>query len=240
MFDDDPADPMPESPSVDIEETKTTTTTTATIAAPKPPKIQSKPINTNKLAVSDVQEDPKFELPTDKTFVRYGDLVSLYDQLGSCGFLNADGVIDDSLRVLKRRNGELPDKFRDCVFQIMPSQQYAAQKEFRKKVLLLQLAVQEEEENEAIGDANSIKAEPDDDEGYYESLQDSATKEVEMNDEHNAEKIDNNTVLKYGQTVQLLHHKTKKYLTANVKRVASAEKDCQYMGVEDGGSAYSW
>ena len=238
MFDDDPADPMPESPSADIEETKTTTTTT--IAAPKPPKIQSKPINTNKLAVSDVQEDPKFELPTDKTFVRYGDLVSLYDQLGSCGFLNADGVIDDSLRVLKRRNGELPDKFRDCVFQIMPSQQYAAQKEFRKKVLLLQLAVQEEEENEAIGDASSMKAEPDDDEGYYESLQDSATKEVEMNDEHNAEKIDNNTVLKYGQTVQLLHHKTKKYLTANVKRVASAEKDCQYMGVEDGGSAYSW
>lgn len=167
--------------------------------------------------------------------------MSLYDQLGSGGFLNADGVIDDSLRVIKRKDGELPDKFRDCVFQIMPSQQYAAQKEFRKKVSALQLAV--EEEDQAMKDGTLVMTEAplgEDNEAYYESLQDSASKELEMNEEHNDEKIDNKVVLKYGQTIQLIHYKTKKYVTAQVKKVATAEKDCQYVGVEDGGSSYSW
>ena len=244
MFDDDPKESVPSSPS---EELKTTLSlpSAATAgagagagagAAPKPPPKPPLPKKEKKMTVT-TSIPAKFELPTDKSFVRYGDLVSLYDQLGSCGFLNADGVIDDSLRIIKRQDGELPDKFRDCVFMIMPSQQYAAQKEFRKKVLALQLAVMEEDEegNSAAG-SNVVE----DDEAYYESLQDSATKELEMNEEHNSEKIDHNTVLKYGQTVQLIHYKTKKYLTSNVKRVASAEKDCQYMGVEAGGSAYSW
>ena len=75
----------------------------------------------------------KFTLPTNRTFVRYGDCVSLFDQVGSHGFLNADGVIDDSLRIIVNSDGSVPDKFRDCVFTIMPSQQYAAQKAAAKR-----------------------------------------------------------------------------------------------------------
>ena len=36
----------------------------------------------------DVDGDtPKFELPTTRVFIRYGDSVTLFDQIGSCGFL---------------------------------------------------------------------------------------------------------------------------------------------------------
>ena len=177
----------------------------------------------------------KFTLPTNRTFVRYGDCVSLFDQVGSHGFLNADGVIDDSLRIIVNSDGSVPDKFRDCVFTIMPSQQYAAQKEFRKKVLQLQKAVAEEVEGVATNTAGA-----EEDEGYYMSLQESAERELEMNADHNAEKILADAVLKYGQVIQLMHNKTGKYVTANTKRVAVAEKDCQFAGLDDGGSAYSW
>jgi hypothetical protein len=213
---------------------------------PPPPKERktSAETKTSSIASSNTSkslntaEAPKFEIPTTKTFVRYGDLISLFDQLGSNGFLNADGVIDDSLRIIKRKDGHLPDKFRDCIFKIMPSQQYAAQKEFKKKVTALQDSVDEEVE---FGEEDPTGSSAQwNDEAYYESLQDSAAKELEMNEEHNSEKIDQNTVLKYGHTIQLIHYKTKKYVTADTKRVASAEKDCQYVGVENGGNAYSW
>jgi hypothetical protein len=177
----------------------------------------------------------KFTLPTTRTFVRYGDCVSLFDQMGSHGFLNADGVIDDSLRILVNTDGSVPDKFRDCVFSIMPSQQYAAQKEFRKKVRLLQKAVAEE-----VAGIAAIGAGAEEDEDYFMSLQESAERELEMNEEHNAEKILADAVLKYGQVIQLMHNKTGKYVTASTKRVAVAEKDCQFVGLDDGGSAYSW
>ena len=155
--------------------------------------------------------------------------------MGSHGFLNADGVIDDSLRIILNKDGSVPDKFRDCVFSIMPAQQYAAQKEFRKKVKHLQKAVAEE----IAGEADFVSG-AEEDEGYYMSLQESAERELDMNEEHNAEKILADAVLKYGQVIQLLHNKTGKYVTANTKRVATAEKDCQYVGLDEGGSAYSW
>lgn len=234
------ADMFGDESTFDIPTTRSTETKTElNLPASTPPPPKTKPPVSLINNIVETKPEPQFTIPIDKSFVRYGDLVSLFDQLGSTGFLNADGVIDDSLRIIRRENGALPDKFRDCIFKIMPSQQYAAQKEYRKKVLALQIEVDEEEENEGEQVPGSNRG-TEDDEGYYESLQDSAAKELEMNEEHNAEKIEHSTVLKYGHTIQLVHYKTKKYVTADAKRVAAAEKDCQYVGVEEGGSAYSW
>ena len=61
-----------------------------------------------------------------------------------------------------------------------------------------------------------------------------------MNGARNIEQCGTQTVLRYGHTIQLLHLKTNKYAMADVKRVATQEKDCQYVGVEEDGSMTSW
>lgn len=203
----------------------------STMQRPRPPPPEDPDQTSSGVADS----SPMFTLPTKRVFLRYGDCVTLFEKTASRGFLNADGVIDESLRIIKMRDGSVPDKIRDCVFKIMPSQQYSAQREFRKKVKLLQIAVAEE----VAGNSEDTTG-AEEDENYYMSLQESAERELEMNEEHNREKILNDTVVRYGQVVQLLHYKTNKYITADTKKVASAEKDCQYTGIEEGGSAYSW
>ena len=106
----------------------------------------------------------------------------------------------------------------------MPSQQYGAKKEFMQKVSSLAEDTGEVEEP-----------------SYYDSLHESMTKEAEMNNIRNDEMtISNQSVLRYGHTIQLLHVKTNKYVTADVKRIAPAEKDCQYVGVDESGSMTSW
>ena len=82
-------------------------------------------------------------------FIHYGDMVTLFNS-ESQGHLNADGVIDNSLRVLKQDHGDdvndqMPKKFRDCIFKIMPAQQYGARKEFLEKVAALESDDGEEE-----------------------------------------------------------------------------------------------
>ena len=161
-------------------------------------------------------------------FIHYGDMVTLFNS-ESQGHLNADGVIDNSLRVLKQDHGDdvndqIPKKFRDCIFKIMPAQQYGARKEFLEKVAALEIDDGEEPEAES----------------YYDSLHESMQKESEMNGARNIEQCGTQTVLRYGHTIQLLHLKTNKYAMADVKRVATQEKDCQYVGVEEDGSMTSW
>jgi hypothetical protein len=106
----------------------------------------------------------------------------------------------------------------------MPSQQYGARKEFIEKVTALESNPDREME----------------DPSYYDSLYESMTKETEMNETRNIAMTTTDSVVRYGHTIQLLHVKTNKYVTADPKKIATAEKDCQYVGVEEGGSAYSW
>ena len=157
-------------------------------------------------------------------FVYYGDLITLYTTKHK-GYLNADGVIDNSLRVLKNKNkGSTPQKYRDCIFQLMPSQQYGAKKEFIEKVTALESNPDREME----------------DPSYYDSLYESRMKETEMNETRNIAMTTTDSVVRYGHTIQLLHVKTNKYVTADPKKIATAEKDCQYCGVETDGSMTSW
>jgi len=129
------------------------------------------------------------------------------------------------MRVLKQEDAEtIPTKFRDCIFKIMPSQQYGAKKEFMEKVEAL---------STDDGEAEAVE--------YYDSLRESMVKETEMNAARNQDMTNvTQYVLRYGHTIQLLHIKSSKYVTADVKRVAPAEKDCQYIGVDDSGSMTSW
>ena len=155
-------------------------------------------------------------------FVYYGDLITLYTTKHK-GYLNADGVIDNSLRVLENKEST-PQKYRDCIFQLMPSQQYGAKKEFIEKVTALQSDLGAEAEETS----------------YYDSLYESRMKETEMNETRNIAMTTTDSVVRYGHTIQLLHVKTNKYVTADPKKIATAEKDCQYCGVETDGSMTSW
>jgi hypothetical protein len=157
----------------------------ATAAKPKPkpkPATKTAPLSSRSAGASALPK-LQFAFPSEASFVCYGDHISLFcdDERQARGFLNADGVIDNSMRVIAEKSGALPNKFRDCIFRVMPSQQYGAAKEFKKKVLALTKAVDEGK----IGEIEAGEEADKEEAAYFESLQESALKEEEMNMERN-------------------------------------------------------
>jgi inositol 1,4,5-triphosphate receptor type 1 len=61
-----------------------------------------------------------------------------------------------------------------------------------------------------------------------------AKEKLEKEEEQNGEKKDLIDALAYGDTVQLLHIKSNKFITVNPRLCANAETENKYVGVEDG------
>ena len=72
-------------------------------------------------------------------YIRYGDVICLHTLSFTKmhGFLQADGIIEDSMRVLVPsvtvNSKEYPTNIRPCLFRVMPMGQYAAQSEYEEK-----------------------------------------------------------------------------------------------------------
>ena len=109
-------------------------------------------------------------------YIRYGDIICLYTTSYNKhhGFLQADGIIEDSMRVVvpseKPQGLEFPSNIRKCLFQMMPMGQYAAQSEYEEKKQELEHLVGTDEDKD-----NNVK-------DYLDSLRESAEKE-KCNDE---------------------------------------------------------
>jgi len=71
--------------------------------------------------------------------LRYGDIISLCitDGPAYSGFLSTLGNIDSRVVVRPQaaeegRSGRIPNKFRDCLFQVCPMNRYLAQRQYAK------------------------------------------------------------------------------------------------------------
>lgn len=147
------------------------------------------------------------------SLLHIGDIISLY----SDGFLSTLGLVDDRcvLQPSKEEDCTLrdpPKKFRDCLFKVCIQNKYDVQTELWRAGFL--------------------------DEQMYKKLYAAAKSEQDTNHEKNQTK--RGTVVKYEDTIQLLHIKSNKYITVNAKAAAPEESDATRVYLDSNGNEGSW
>ena len=105
-----------------------------------------------------------------------------------------------------------PKRFRDCLFKVCFQHKYDVQNELWRSSHI--------------------------DEELYKKLYEAARQEQESNHEKNQQK--RGTVVKYEDTIQLLHIKSNKYITVNSGACAPEEKDTIRVYLDSNGNEGSW
>lgn len=147
------------------------------------------------------------------SLLHIGDIISLHHN----GFLSTLGLVDDRCVLQPDKNDQEnhehpPKKFRDCLFKVCIQHKYDVQGELWR--------------------AGHI------DEELYKKLYAAAKSEQDTNQEKN--QLKRGTVVKYEDTVQLLHIKSNKYITVNHKATALEEKDATRVYLNSNGNEGSW
>lgn len=127
------------------------------------------------------------------------------------GFLSTLGLVDD--RCVLQPTQEPPRKFRDCLFKVCSQHTYDVQS--------------------GLWRPGHIE-----DEELYKKLYAAAKSERDSNQQKNNR--ERGTVVKYDDTIQLLHIKSNKYITINAKAKAPEEKDSLRVYLDSNGNEGSW
>ena len=161
------------------------------------------------------------------SLLHIGDIISLY----SSGFLSTLGLVDDRCVLQDHRHHnnhdnlnkhstsqdllfpkDPPKKFRDCLFRVCFQNKYDVQNEHWR--------------------ASHI------DEELNKKLYEAAKYEQQSNQEKN--QLKRGTVVKYEDTIQLLHIKSNKYVTVKLKDAAPEDKDSIRVYLDSTGNEGSW
>jgi hypothetical protein len=165
------------------------------------------------------------------SLLHIGDIISLY----SNGFLSTLGLVDDRcvcgnpggagfgshqthIGTCSPTSQELmmpkdpPKKFRDCLFRVCFQNKYDVQNELWRSSHI--------------------------DEELNKKLYEAAKCEQQSNQEKN--QLKKGTVVKYEDTIQLLHIKSNKYVTVNTKTTAPEDKDAVRVYLDSNGNEGSW
>lgn len=150
------------------------------------------------------------------SLLHIGDIISLY----SNGFLSTLGLVDDRCVVQptdKRLDAENqlkdpPKKFRDCLFKVCIQHKYDVQSELWRSSHI--------------------------DEELCKKAFSAAKLEQDSNQEKNQSK--RGQVVKYEDTIQLLHIKSNKYITVNPKLSAPEERGATRVYLDSNGNEGSW
>lgn len=158
-------------------------------------------------------------MATGSTIVRIGDYVTIKSNKHKKN-VSAEGLLDDFIYMFDDGNS-----FENCWFQICLPRQYSAAKELEEFI-----------EKEKIGKTGT---KPDADvEAHIKALRRGEMNERKINDSYMTSKY--GSELRYGDVIQLLHVKSKKFINVVGKSVARAEKENIRVSLHETGTPNSW
>ena len=157
--------------------------------------------------------------PSDKTydnFVRIGDLITLkFVRFQS--FLSSEGILSEDIFVTPGSNS-----FEDHLFQVCAQRQYSAKSEYEEFNAKM--------EGKELNDEGLQK--------HFSALVRGKGNEMRMNEVYMKHRIGNNVL--FGDTVQLLHVKSRKYLTVLPGTLARDERENMSVSLSPEGNLNSW
>jgi inositol 1,4,5-triphosphate receptor type 3 len=152
-------------------------------------------------------------IKTKGGILRLGDLISLRTSDAS---LHAEGILLDDLNVCS------PDNFDGSIFSIQLQRQYTAARELEDFI--------EMHNAQFSTDPNTLK--------YLHALQTGCDNEIALNESYMRQK--SGTPIRFGDTIQLLHVKSGKFVTVIPDELARDERENLKLQLSEEGNPYSW
>ena len=153
----------------------------------------------------------------EDNFLRTGDLVT-FKYVRFQSYLSGEGILNEDVFV----NPNI-SSFEDHLFQVCAQRQYSAKLEYEDFV------------EKTGGDQNEMEESA---KRHFIALVRGKGNEIRMNEVYMKHKIGNNVL--FGDTVQLLHVKSRKYLTVKPGVVARDERENMSVYLSSEGDQYSW